>query len=154
MPYRLAQERKDWRKDHPFGFYARPQKAGDGGLDLQVWDVGIPGKEGTPWAGGVYKLQMTFPNEYPAKPPKCKFVPPLFHPNVFPSGTICLSILDEDKGWKPAITIKQLLLGIQALLTEPNNDDPAQDEAYRIYLKDKAQYERRVREQARSMAPT
>lgn len=25
-----------------------------------------------------------------SQPPKCKFVPPLFHPNVYPSGTICL----------------------------------------------------------------
>lgn len=37
-----------------------------------------------------------------------KFTPPLFHPNVYPSGTICLSILDEEKAWKPAITIKQV----------------------------------------------
>ena len=33
---------------------------------------------------------------------------------VYPSGTICLSILDEDKGWRPAITVKQLLLGTYA----------------------------------------
>jgi hypothetical protein len=37
-----------------------------------------------------------------------KFTPPLFHPNVYPSGTVCLSILDEEKSWKPAITIKQV----------------------------------------------
>lgn len=37
-----------------------------------------------------------------------KFDPPLYHPNVYPSGTICLSILDEEKSWKPAITIKQV----------------------------------------------
>lgn len=24
------------------------------------------------------------------QPPKCKFVPPLYHPNVYPSGTVCL----------------------------------------------------------------
>ena len=46
---------------------------------------------------------------------------------------MCLSLLDEDKGWKPAITIKQLLLGIQSLLTEPNINDPAQEEAYKIF---------------------
>jgi ubiquitin-protein ligase len=37
-----------------------------------------------------------------------KFDPPLFHPNVYPSGTICLSILDEEKQWKPSITIKSV----------------------------------------------
>ena len=36
-----------------------------------------------------------------------KFEPPLFHPNVYPSGTVCLSLLDENKDWRPAVTIKQ-----------------------------------------------
>ena len=62
-----------------------------------------------------------------------KFDPPLFHPNVYPSGTVCLSLLDEDKDWRPAVTIKQILLGIQDLLNDPNIRDPAQAEAYTIY---------------------
>ena len=37
-----------------------------------------------------------------------KFDPPIFHPNVYPSGTVCLSLLDEDKDWRPAVTIKQV----------------------------------------------
>lgn len=41
--------------------------------------------------------------------PSGKFEPPLFHPNVYPSGTVCLSILEEDKDWRPAITIKQVI---------------------------------------------
>ena len=60
---RLAEERKQWRKDHPFvcqihrqchssnstvvqqGFYAKPSKAADGSMNLMEWEVGIPGKE-------------------------------------------------------------------------------------------------------------
>lgn len=87
----------------------------------------------TPWEGGLYKLRMIFKDDYPTSPPKCKFEPPLFHPNVYPSGTVCLSLLDEEKDWRPAITIKQILLGIQDLLNEPNIKDPAQAEAYTIY---------------------
>lgn len=87
----------------------------------------------TGWEGGLYKLRMIFKDDYPSTPPKCKFEPPLFHPNVYPSGTVCLSLLDEEKDWRPAITIKQILLGIQDLLNEPNIKDPAQAEAYTIY---------------------
>ena len=54
--------RKQWRKDHPFGFYARPQKTAAGVLDLKVWECGIPGKHNTIWEGGLFKLTVTFPD--------------------------------------------------------------------------------------------
>lgn len=113
--------------------------------------------------------------EYPTKPPKCKpafllsiassllltyllhpgkFVPPLFHPNVYPSGTVCLSILNEDEAWKPAITVRELLLGIQDLLNEPNPDSPAQADAYNLFRKDRAEYEKRVKRVVRENAAT
>ena len=53
---------KQWRKDHPFGFYAKPQRNPQGVLDLKIWECGIPGKENTIWAGGLFKLTMTFPD--------------------------------------------------------------------------------------------
>jgi len=107
----------------------------------------------TLWEGGVYKVTMKFSADYPTKPPKCQFKPPLFHPNVYPSGTICLSILDEDKGWKPGITVKQILLGIQALLTEPNIKDPAQQEAFDLYRENRDDYNEEIRKQALKFRP-
>lgn len=68
---------------------------------------------------------------------------------MYPSGTVCLSILNEDEGWKPAITIREILLGIQSLLDEPNQDSPAQAEAYTLYKKDRAAYERKVKQVVR-----
>ena len=150
-------------------------KNADGTLNLMTWECAIPGKKGTPWEGGLYNLRMIFKDDYPTSPPKCKFEPPLFHPNVYPSGTVCLSLLDEEKDWRPAITIKQILLGIQDLLNEPNIKDPAQAEAYTIYWyvhnsflyilklskltkfcvycsQNRLEYEKRVRVQARAMA--
>lgn len=64
---------------------------------------------------------------------------------MYPSGTVCLSILNEDEAWKPAITIKQILLGIQDLLDDPNPDSPAQAEAYNLYKKDRGAYEKKIR---------
>ncbi|KAL8283211.1 hypothetical protein RQP46_005989 [Phenoliferia psychrophenolica] len=129
---RLLEERKSWRKDHPYGFWARQRKVGDT-LNLKVWDVGVPGKDGTLWEGGVFTLTVTFPDDYPSKPPKCTFPKGFFHPNVYPSGNVCLSILNEEKAWKPSITLKQILLGIQELLNDPNLNDPAQEESYYMY---------------------
>jgi ubiquitin-conjugating enzyme E2 I len=128
-------------------------------------------------------MLIYFFSEYPTKPPKCKFLlhtnmstrtrlraaagndslcinsftgkftPPLFHPNVYPSGTVCLSILNEEEGWKPAITVKQIALGVQDLLDNPNPESPAQAEAYNLFKKDKVEYERRVRRVVRENAP-
>lgn len=57
----LPATRKQWRKDHPFGFWARPVKNAQGVLDLKVWECGIPGKEKTIWESGLFKMTMTFP---------------------------------------------------------------------------------------------
>ena len=150
---RLQEERKSWRKDHPFGFIAKPSKNPDGSLNLMNWECAIPGKKGTIWEGGLFALRMIFKDDYPISPPKCKFEPPLFHPNIYPSGTVCLSLLDEERDWKPAVTIKQILLGIQDLLNDPNIKDPAQADAYTAFSQDRVDYERRVRHQAKQFPP-
>ncbi|KAL8513811.1 hypothetical protein ACS0TY_013065 [Phlomoides rotata] len=145
---RLAEERKAWRKNHPHGFVARPESSG-GSVNLMVWHCIIPGKSNTDWEGGYYPLTMHFSEDYPSKPPKCKFPQNFFHPNIYPSGTVCLSILNEDSGWRPAITVKQVLVGIQDLLDQPNPNDPAQTDGYTLFIQDPAEYKKRVREQAK-----
>ena len=85
------------------GFVAKPATLPDGTQDILNWDVVIPGKDGTIWDGARIPMTMTFSEDYPNKPPICKFKfvgstgKPLFHPNVYPSGKICLSLLDADK---------------------------------------------------------
>ena len=83
--------------------------------DIFKWQCIIPGKVDvsskcmifwqTPWEGGEYKLQLEFSEDYPNKPPKCRFRPVLFHPNIYPSGTVCLSILNEDEDWRPNLSL-------------------------------------------------
>jgi ubiquitin-conjugating enzyme E2 I len=120
---------------------------------MMSWKCGIPGKAGTIWENGIYTLNMEFPEEYPTKPPKCQFSPVLFHPNIYPSGTVCLSLLNEDKDWKASLTVKQILLGIQQLLDDVNELDPAQAEPFKLYTSDREEYNRRVRAQALNFPP-
>ncbi|POY72528.1 hypothetical protein BMF94_4354 [Rhodotorula taiwanensis] len=150
-------------QDHPYGFWAKPKKAADGTLDMKTWETGIPGREGTIWEGATYPVTLLFPDG--------KFPANFYHPNIYPSGTVCLSILNEEKSWRPAITI---LLGIQDLLDAPNADDPAQLEAYTtfkyglfffagpilrsadiqdVHRKDRSAYEKRVKQQAKDYIP-
>uniref|UniRef100_A0A0G4G5Z4 SUMO-conjugating enzyme UBC9 n=1 Tax=Chromera velia CCMP2878 TaxID=1169474 RepID=A0A0G4G5Z4_9ALVE len=151
---RIMQERSDWRKDHPAGFVAKFRQE-NGEQNVFAWDCKIPGKSGTPWEGGLYALSMEFPEEYPGKPPKCRFTkkPVLPHPNIYPSGTVCLSILNEDEDWKPSITVKQILLGIQELLGNPNPDSPAQAEPLRLFNQNKEAYEKQAKTYAKDCRP-
>lgn len=54
--------RKAWRKDHPFGFVAKPTKNSQGALDLKRWECMIPGRDKTIWEGALLKLEVQFPD--------------------------------------------------------------------------------------------
>lgn len=67
-------------------------------------------------------------------PPKVVFDTKIYHPNIGITifyldnlGRICLDILK--KNWSPALQIKSVLLSIQSLLSEPNPEDPLNNEA-------------------------
>ena len=150
---RLREERRAWKRDKPFGFWARATFAADGSLDLMHWEAAIPGKPDTLWAGGEYRLIMVFSEDYPSKPPKCQFTPVLFHPNIYPSGTVCLSLLNEEKDWRPSTTFKQILLAIQELLDNANPKDPAQKEPYEMYVRNRPEYDAMIKAQAARFPP-
>ncbi|KAK3141718.1 hypothetical protein QOZ80_4BG0337490 [Eleusine coracana subsp. coracana] len=144
---RLAEERKSWRKNHPHGFVAKPETLSDGTVNLMIWNCIIPGKEGTDWEGGYYPLTLHFTEEYPSNPPTCKFPAGFFHVNVYDTGAVCLSILGG--GWQPSITVRQILIGIQDLLDNPNPNSSAQHRCYQLLTKNMPEYKLRVRQQAK-----
>ena len=43
--------------------------------------------------GGFFRAILSFPPEYPLMPPKMRFETPIFHPNIYPNGDVCISIL-------------------------------------------------------------
>jgi ubiquitin-conjugating enzyme E2 N len=103
--------------------------------NARYFHVIIAGPQGSPFEGGVFKLELFLPEEYPMAPPKVRFMTKIFHPNIDKLGRICLDILKGklilsirnlsvlDK-WSPALQIRTVLLSIQALLSAPNPDDP------------------------------
>lgn len=105
---RLIQEKHQWKKDRPFLFYAKLTQNKDGLQNLFKWECGIPGPKDSPWEGGLYVVYLEFPEDYPSAPPKARFKEKLFHPNVYPSGTVCLSILNEEEDWRPSFKVKDV----------------------------------------------
>ena len=108
------------------------------------------GPDESPFAGGVYFLNIHFPTDYPFKPPKINFTTRIYHPNINSNGSICLDILKEQ--WSPALTISKVLLSISSLLTDPNPDDPLVPAIAQEYKSDKSKYEASAREWTRKYA--
>lgn len=114
---RIMKECNELEEDPPCSCSAGP--VGD---DLYHWNGSIFGPEGSPYAHGLFLLDIRFPIDYPFKPPKVIFKTKIYHPNINHSGNICLDIL-KDK-WNPILTISKVLLSICSLLNDPNPNDP------------------------------
>nr|POE59066.1 ubiquitin-conjugating enzyme e2 35 [Quercus suber] len=72
--------------------------------------------------GGIFKLELFLPDDYPMCPPRIRFLTRIYHPNIDRLGRICLDVLKNN--WSPALQIRTILLSIQALLGAPNPEDP------------------------------
>ena len=124
--------------------------AGPVGEDLFHWQATIIGPEGTPYAGGIFSLNIQFPSDYPFKAPRLQFLTKLYHCNVNQNGAICLDILS--KQWSPALTIQKLLLSICSLLNDCNPDDPLVPEIAYLYKSDRIKHDHNAKEWTRKYA--
>ena len=77
------------------------------------------------------------------KPPAVKFISPMFHPNVYNDGRICMDILKSH--WSPSTDVVSLILSIQSMLADPNLDSPANAAAAELMRVNRTEYEARVR---------
>lgn len=88
----------------------------------------------TPYELGTFLLEIHVPETYPFNPPKVKFLTKIWHPNISSvTGAICLDILKDN--WAAAMTLRTVLLSLQALLASPEPDDP-QDAVVATQYKD------------------
>ena len=102
---------------------------------------------------------MQFKSDYPMKPPTFKFLRPIYHPNIYPDGRVCISILHEaghdemsgesaDERWSPLQTPDSILRSILVLLDSPEISSPANVDASVLYRTDRAAFAARARKEA------
>ena len=111
--------------------------------DLYHWQATIMGPPDSPYQGGVFFLNITFPMDYPFKPPKVVYQTKIYHPNINSNGAICLDILKDQ--WSPALTVSKVLLSISSLMCDPNPDDPLVPEVANLYKTNVKQFNENAR---------
>lgn len=131
---RIAKELADLTQDPPANCSAGPE-----GDDIFHWTATLMGPQGTPYHGGIFYLNITFPANYPFKPPKINFATKIYHPNINSGGGICLDVLKDN--WSPALTISKILISICSLLDDPNPDDPLVPDIAKQYVDNRAAYD-------------
>jgi ubiquitin-conjugating enzyme E2 D/E len=124
--------------------------AGPKGDNLFEWVATIVGPPDTPYAGGVFFLDITFPREYPFKAPQVVFRTRIYHCNINSQGQICLDTLKDN--WSPALTIGKVLLSICSLLTDANPHDPLVGSIAKEYLINRRRHDETAREWTRRYA--
>jgi len=111
----MAQLQKPEVRDNGIYYWSNEQNVREG-------KAMIIGPEGTPYDGCPLIFDVTLPADYPLNCPKVLIATSdnqtRFHPNLYVTGKVCLSILGTWKGpgWSPALTLSKVLLSIQSLL--------------------------------------
>ncbi|GAD93580.1 ubiquitin-conjugating enzyme h [Paecilomyces variotii No. 5] len=112
----------------------------------QEFYVRFKGPEETPFAGGLWKIHVELPDQYPYKSPSIGFVNRIFHPNIDElSGSVCLDVINQT--WSPMYDMINIFeVFLPQLLRYPNPSDPLNGEAAAMLMREPKSYDAKVRE--------
>ena len=120
----------------------------------------LTGPEGTVFEDGVFVARLIFPQDYPLNPPTMRFTSKIFHPNIYPDGRVCISILhppgDDPLGyeksserWSPVQSVEKILLSVMSMIAEPNINSPANVDAAKMWRDDRVKFAEVAQEHVR-----
>jgi ubiquitin-protein ligase len=123
---RIVNDIIEFNKNRPDDIYINVNKS-----NIYKMHAMIVGPSKTPYYGGYFFFEITFPQNYPSNSPTVKFLTTdgnvRFNPNLYACGKVCLSILGTWPGpkWEPVMSLSSVLLSIQSLMGEiPLRNEP------------------------------
>jgi len=119
---------------------------------MQEFFVRFSGPAETPFSGGVWKIHVELPDQYPYKSPSIGFMNKIFHPNIDElSGSVCLDVINQT--WSPMFDMINIFeVFLPQLLRYPNPNDPLNGEAAALLMRHPKDYEAKVRDYVKMYA--
>uniref|UniRef100_A0A3N7HMB2 E2 ubiquitin-conjugating enzyme n=1 Tax=Populus trichocarpa TaxID=3694 RepID=A0A3N7HMB2_POPTR len=100
---------------------------------LNDFNVEFHGPKESLYEGGVWKIHVELPDAYPYKSPSIG------------SGSVCLDVINQS--WSPMFDLLNVFeVFLPQLLIYPNPSDPLNGDAASLMMKDKEQYDQKVKE--------
>ncbi|KAI9810852.1 MAG: Ubiquitin-conjugating enzyme E2 8 [Phylliscum demangeonii] len=127
--------------EHPLGMEVTTEP----GRLMSDYEVTLV-NDNTPFAGGLWKVHVELPDQYPYKSPSIGFVNRIFHPNIDEmSGSVCLDVINQT--WSPMFDMINIFeVFLPQLLRYPNPTDPLNGEAAALLMRDSKAYDFKVKE--------
>jgi ubiquitin-protein ligase len=114
--------------------------------DLTKSHAAIMGPKDSPYFGGFFGFEISYPDQYPFEPLMIRFLNPngkvRFNPNLYNGGKVCLSIINTWSGptWESHMTTRSVLITLMAHIfhSQPIRNEPGYekktDEQYNRFL--------------------
>ena len=143
---RLMVELKEIKKETNHLYSISPSE------DFLTWEFIVIGPPDTLYEGGIFPGKMIFTIEYPSKPPKVYFEN-IIHPNIYPTGEVCISIYEgsdvygyekDIERWLPTHGINTIMISIISMLSAPNFESPANVDASKLWKDSPTKYKEEI----------
>ena len=112
---------------------------------VSKWDFTLMGPKDSLYRGGMFFLEMIFPEDYPNKAPTIYFLTPIYHINVNPHTNTNTRVGEVNsnffKNWNPSRKAKELLIKLYSIFYCPNPDFYYCRDVYNEFTNNKMLYE-------------
>ena len=113
------------------------------------WSATLQGPKDTGYKGGIFLLDIKFPEDYPESPPEILFVTPIYHLNINSSSQTGISVgkvyCNSLNNWKNYFTIRKIFPEIFVLLYRNNPDCGYDSEKNKEFRLNRPLFEQKVK---------